>query len=70
MLEILQKAKFSFQSVVIRNPHVSGHNLRFGNSENPTQTLKYKRAYLVSQVINYFNDVKSAHIATTFLMHY
>ena len=39
--------------------------------KNPTQKLKYKRAYLMSQVINYSKDVKSANIiVTTFLLHY
>ena len=43
MLQSLQKAKFSFQSAIIRNSYVSDYNLRFGNSKKPTQALKYKR---------------------------
>ena len=31
------------------------------NSKNSTQTLKYKRAYLMSHIINYYKDVKSAY---------
>ena len=39
--------------------------------KHPTQMLKYKHAYLMSQVINYYKYVKSAHIiVTTFLLHY
>ena len=39
--------------------------------KSPTQTLKYKRAYLMLQAINYYKDIKSAHIiVTTFLLHY
>ena len=62
MLQILQKAKFSFHSAVIRNPQVSDYNPIFGNSKNPNQTLKYKRAYLMSNTINYYKDVKNAHM--------
>ena len=39
--------------------------------KHPTQMLKYKHAYLMLQVINYYKYVKSAHIiVTTFLLHY
>ena len=39
--------------------------------KKPTQTLKYKHAYLMSQVINYYKDAKSVLITvTTFLLHY
>ena len=58
MLQSLQKAKFSFQSAIIRNSYVSDYNLRFGNSKKPTQVLKYKRAYLMFEIINYYKDVK------------
>ena len=58
MLQILQKAKFSFQSAIIKNSHVSDYNPRFGNSKKPTQALKYRRAYLMFEMINYYKDVK------------
>ena len=38
------------------------HNLGFGHFKNPTQTLKGKHAYLLLQIINYYKDVKSAHM--------
>ena len=35
------------------------------------QTLKCQCAYMMSQVINYYKDVKSGHIIiTTFVLHY
>ena len=40
MLQVLQKAKLSFQPAVIRNPHVRDYNPRFGNSENPHPNVK------------------------------
>ena len=33
--------------------------------KNPSQMLEYRRAYLMSQVVNYYKDVKNAHIIDT-----
>ena len=43
----------------------------FENSKNPTQMLKYRRAYLMTQVIKYYKFVESAHIIVTiYSLHY
>ena len=73
MLKVFKQNFYSSQlSQGIRM--ISDYNPKFGNwkkKKKSNQTLKNKRAYLMSQVTKYYKDVESAHITVaTFLLHY